>query len=187
MVQACCLSWLHPLNTFQLKGYSVSNDPFQPPSGFDPSMGSREAALQKVRTPAMMLLITGIISILGAIGVVVFAMVFPGILDGMITTMQNDPNVPAEQIEQLQLQAQAMRGTMVLNFISAAVGIVGSIVMIIGANKMKNLTSYGLAMAGCIVAIVPFTSPCCGCIFPVAIGIWGIVALADQNVKSHFS
>ena len=165
----------------------MSNDPFQPPASFDSSTGTREAALQKVRMPATLLLVTGVLSILGSIGVVVFAMVFPGILDGMITAMQNDPNVQPEQIEQLQLQADAMRNTSVFNYISAAIGMIGSIVMIVGANKMKKLQSYGLSMAACIVAIVPFTSPCCGCIFPVAIGIWGIVVLADQNVKSHFS
>lgn len=53
-----------------------------------------------------------------------------------------------------------------------------------GAMKMKNLESYGLAMAAAVVAMVPCISPCC--LLGLPIGIWAIVTLNDPAVKQSF-
>ena len=61
---------------------------------------------------------------------------------------------------------------------------VGAGVMFVAAQKMKQLESWGLALAGTIVAMIPYLSPCCCIGLPV--GIWSLVVLLNQDVKSAF-
>jgi hypothetical protein len=52
--------------------------------------------------------------------------------------------------------------------------LVGSIVTILGGFKLMSLSSYGLAMAGAISALLPCVSPCNG-VISLAAGIWRLV------------
>ena len=77
------------------------------------------------------------------------------------------------------------------NVFSGTVGLISNIValgvsvlILIGALKMKKLESYGLAMTASILAMLPFVSPCC--ILGLPFGIWAIVALGKPEVKSAF-
>jgi len=74
---------------------------------------------------------------------------------------------------------------MIIQAISGVVGnicgIIISILILVGANKMRNLQSYGLAMTACILSIV-----CCPCCIGIAPGIWGIVVLSKPEVKAAF-
>ena len=56
--------------------------------------------------------------------------------------------------------------------------------MLVGAMKMKKLESYGLAMTGAIVGMVPYFSPCC--LLGLPFGIWALVVLCDGSVKAAF-
>jgi len=56
--------------------------------------------------------------------------------------------------------------------------------VIFGALKMRKLESYGLSMAAAVLAALPCTSPCCFLGLPL--GIWAIVVLMNQEVKSAF-
>jgi len=74
---------------------------------------------------------------------------------------------------------------------SGVVGLVFNIIwllmgglVIFGAIKMKKLESYTLAMAASVIAALPCTSPCCFLGLPL--GIWAIVVLMNQDVKSAF-
>lgn len=75
----------------------------------------------------------------------------------------------------------------ITNLASGVVGIVVStafsILILAGAAKMRSLTNYGLAMTACILAMLP-----CGgcCILGLPFGIWGLVVLNRQEVKSAF-
>jgi hypothetical protein len=78
-----------------------------------------------------------------------------------------------------------------MNSLSGGVGIVAGIiglavgvVILMGALKMKNLTSYGFAMTSAILAMVPCVSPCC--LVGLPIGIWAVVVLTDPAVKAAF-
>jgi len=59
-----------------------------------------------------------------------------------------------------------------------------AVVIVLGAIKMKNLESYGFAMASAIIAMIPCISPCCLLGFPF--GIWALVVLNDAGVKAAF-
>lgn len=76
---------------------------------------------------------------------------------------------------------------------SGVVGMVFNVVwmllgglIIFGAIKMKNLQSWGLAMASAVVAALPCTSYWC-CLLGLPIGVWAIIVLMDQQVKASFT
>jgi hypothetical protein len=69
-------------------------------------------------------------------------------------------------------------------FIISIIGVPGGILMLIAALKMKKLESYGLAMAGAILGMIPYLSPCC--LLGLPFGIWALVVLADSSVKAAF-
>jgi hypothetical protein len=64
------------------------------------------------------------------------------------------------------------------------IGLVMSVVVFLGASKMKNGNSYGFAMAATIIAMVPCVSPCC--ILGLPLGIWALIVLIKPEVKSAF-
>jgi hypothetical protein len=49
--------------------------------------------------------------------------------------------------------------------------------------QMRQLRSWGVSMAGAIVAMLP-CSPCC--LLSLPIGVWAVVVLIDANVKAAF-
>jgi phage FluMu protein Com len=59
-----------------------------------------------------------------------------------------------------------------------------SIVVLMGARRMKNLTSYGFAMTAAILAMIPCLSSCW--LIGLPFGIWAIVVLGDNSVKAAF-
>lgn len=59
----------------------------------------------------------------------------------------------------------------------------GSLITV-GAVKMKGLSSYGMAMTSCIVAMLP-CNLCC--LLGLPFGIWGLVMINKPEVKDAFS
>jgi len=70
------------------------------------------------------------------------------------------------------------------NVVGSVIGLATSILVVVGAQKMKNLESYGLAKAAAIIAIIPCISPCC--ILGIPFGIMALNALNDPGVKQAF-
>jgi len=58
-------------------------------------------------------------------------------------------------------------------------------VTVFGGLKLRKLQSYGLVMTGCILAMVPCTSPCC--LLGLPLGIWVLVVMSKPEVKSQFT
>jgi len=52
--------------------------------------------------------------------------------------------------------------------------------------QAMKLQSYGIVMAGFIIALIPCTTGCYCYIFHVGFSIWGIVVLADSGIRSVF-
>ncbi len=73
---------------------------------------------------------------------------------------------------------------MVSGVIQGLLNLVFGGVIILGAMKMKQVQSYGLAMTSCIMAMIPCVN-CC--ILGLPFGIWGIVVLNKPEVKEAFS
>jgi sorbitol-specific phosphotransferase system component IIC len=66
------------------------------------------------------------------------------------------------------------------------VGILIDAVIILGANKMRNLDSYGFAVAASILSVIPcLSSPCF--VLGMPFGIWALVVLMNEDVRNAFS
>jgi hypothetical protein len=85
----------------------------------------------------------------------------------------NIPNIGDE--EKFQVVAQ---------LIGVVINIPLCIVILIGASRMRSLSSYGWAMAAAIISAIPCTTPCC--LISIGMGIWALVVLNDADVKSAF-
>jgi hypothetical protein len=65
------------------------------------------------------------------------------------------------------------------------VGIIIDAVIILGANKMRNLESYGFAVAAAILSVIPcLSSPCI--VLGMPFGIWALVVLMNDDVRNAF-
>jgi hypothetical protein len=74
-------------------------------------------------------------------------------------------------------------GQVVGAVVGGVVGLAIYTTVLIGALKMRKLESYSLAMTASILAMLP-CSLCC--VFGLPFGIWSLVVLSDQHVKSAF-
>ncbi|MGO8746905.1 MAG: hypothetical protein ACLQNE_13040 [Thermoguttaceae bacterium] len=75
-------------------------------------------------------------------------------------------------------------GNRIIGIGGGIVSLIISVLILMGAIKMKRLESHGLAMAAAIIAIVPCFSPCC--LLGIPFGIWALTVLNDAQVKAAF-
>lgn len=137
------------------------------PPPLPPSGGARQA----VGTPALLLIITGAIGILGALFNLVTA--FFG----------SDPAAAIAQnpdLEQLRGVLEMMHR---LGPVSALLNLAASGFVLFGGLRMRDLRGYGLAVAASIVAIIPCWACCC---IGIPAGIWSLVVLMRPEVKASF-
>jgi predicted PurR-regulated permease PerM len=71
-----------------------------------------------------------------------------------------------------------------IGIVTSLIGLAMAVVVFMGASKMKNLQSYGFAMAATVIAMIPCIGPCC--ILGLPIGIWALVILLKPEVKGAF-
>ena len=86
-------------------------------------------------------------------------------------------NLPSETREQLMLQGGA-------GIVQYSLSLIANIFILIGAIKMKNLRSYGLAVAASILSILFHCGCCC---LGLGAGIWALVILSKPEVKAAFA
>ena len=149
--------------------------PFATSPGPGSSGGGRAAALQQVSTPALWLLVVGIIDLT---------------LTGFDLVSRLFLTNTADVMRQLQMLPQEMRSIMEKLMGPAGIaldlaGLVVDVLIILGATRMKVLQSHGLAVAASVLAVLPCLSPCC--ILSMPFGIWALVVLLRPEVKSQFS
>lgn len=143
--------------------------------------GGRGAAQDKIRVPAIGLIISSIISLL--LSLVALIRIHSTAaqlqeLDSILSQMNNP---------QLQQFVDSFG-----HFMSGPFGIANylfqiliSILILIGAIKMLSLRGYELCYAAAILAVVPCITPCCGWILGLIFGIWAMTVLG--KLKPHFS
>ncbi len=64
------------------------------------------------------------------------------------------------------------------------VGIVIAVVTFVGARRMQQLRSRGLALTVSVLAMMPCVSPCC--LIGLPIGIWSLIVLNKPEVRGAF-
>ena len=147
--------------------------PPPPPGASSPSSTSAlpsAQAAQMVSGPAIGLIVTaalGALAQLGSIGMNVFG-------------MSMSHNMGQQQPDAAWVNL--LSGGMGIFF--SIIGIIMSVVIFLGAMKMKKLESYNFALTATIIAMVPCLSPCC--LLGLPIGIWALVILMKPEVKGAF-
>lgn len=139
--------------------------------------GSREAALQAVKAPAICLIV------IAGLGIALF---FFGAISNFLggAVMRHPPaNMPPEMqnfYQSMQNARGPLGGLLDLFFVAM------DALVLIGAIKMMRLQNRPFAIAACIIAMLPFTVFCC-CIPGLPFGIWGLVVMNKPEVKSQFT
>lgn len=132
-------------------------------------MVDRIVAEQKVRWPAIGLLVTAVLSLLLQLSFIVAEVL--GIRLPDMEQYQQDIPQWAEWLSGGMSIALTLLGLAVDGF------------MIFGALKLMRLESYGIAIATAIIAMIP-CSPCC-CI-GLPIGIWALIVMHAPDVRPAF-
>jgi len=141
----------------------------------------------KVSAPAIALMVVGILNILISLFYIgQGVLLVTGVID---TGAQTDIMVQQwEQQgmsqEQIDMASGIMNAIGPIYIVIYVITLILAIMVLMGAMKMKNLKSYGLAMTASILAMIPCVSPCCVAGLPI--GIWSIIVLNDIHVKNAF-
>jgi hypothetical protein len=134
----------------------------------------RERALRAVNPPGIAMIILGVLGMLLSLGMLVFYAVM-GVPENSL--FPSSQPTPAYEVGR---KAGAMGGVVFSLCWSAFVAF--------AAHKMRRLESWGLALTGAIMALIP----CCGgqvlmCFLGLPVGIWALVVICRADVKSQFS
>lgn len=147
-------------------------DATQAPPAFDPAAASPAPAgdaLQMVQGPAIGLVVTAVIGFL-----VCAAGLLLNVLGVTFGAMEGESDDAVMSM---------MSGG--VGVVQSILGVILSVVILMGALKMKKLESYTFAMVAAIIAMVPCISPCC--LVGLPIGIWALVVLNKPEVKGAFT
>ena len=141
---------------------------------------ARTVALGKVKSPAVGLMVAGILNVLFSILSLVMIAFMPAITKRL--------NAQLDQLHNPQLQAELHKSlensTSAFGIASNVFGLLLSVLILWGAFKMKSLQSYEFCMTAAILAMLPCLTPCC--LVGLPLGIWALVVLRKPEVKSQF-
>jgi len=172
-----------PLATFPefADAFATPAAPGVPPTLTVAEDGGREAALRQVKAPAVALMVTAILNMIFGVWGLVRTAFFPPNLQALDSELQQLNNPQLEEFFQKWMHmAYGPFG-----IVGSLLGLVLSVLILIGAIKMRSLRSYEFSMTAAIVAMLPCVTSCCFIGLPF--GIWALVVLAKPGVKSHFS
>jgi GYF domain 2 len=170
-----------PLSAFpEFAGVFAPPPPLPGAPPFGVGDNGHQAALQRIKSPAVALMVTAILNLLFGAWSLLEAIFFPPNLQQYNAEMQQLNNPQLEQFMHMLLQMTHGPFAIAANLLGLAL----SVLILMGAIKMKSLRSYEFSMTAAIVAMLPCVTPCC--IIGLPIGIWALVVLRSPAVKSHF-
>ncbi len=150
--------------------------------------GNAEAARKKILGPAIALIVVGVLTIIYALYAGLSAALVLAGMNPMAAAQEAQfdqmaqSGQSAEQIEMLRQFSTLMAGPGGL--VIAVLALFCGAIILLGAIRMKNLQSRGLAMTSAILGIIPCTSACC--LLGMPFGIWGLVVMNDPSVRPYF-
>lgn len=161
--------------------------PSVPPPLAAASSGARDAALRRIKGPATALKITGILNVLFSLWSLVKTIFFPPNLQEFNAQMQK-LDAQLQQLNNPQFQALIQKWLHLaygpLGIASDVLGLVLSLLILLGAAKMQSLRSYEISVTAAILALLPCLTPCC--LLGLPVGIWALIVLRQPGVKSQF-
>jgi len=132
---------------------------------------------ERVKLPAIFLIVTAAIGMLWQLVDILF-IILPseeGDLASAVLSHEVGGMVSSDMIK-------IMSGG--IGIASSVIALAVGVVVLLGAVRMMALRSYGLALAGAILAMIPCISPCC--VLGLPFGIWALVVLMNTEVKAAF-
>jgi hypothetical protein len=147
------------------------------------------AIKSKVTVPAVLLIVVAILNLLAGAyntyaGVQVM-LVPPDQFQQAEAQMTAEQKREMEKLKEAGFDFQSLVKNFAVGFVVLGIiEVLCGLVTLFGGIKMMSLQSYGLAMTGAVLAAIPCISPCC--LLGQIAGIWGMVVLMSQDVKSAF-
>jgi len=159
------------------------NDSFDNPQEQD-AVG---IAKKLVRGPAIGLIATGLIT-LALVIVGSFSLgQMPQMIQAQCDQIEKDPALNAAQkkdmVDMIKNMEPAITGIAIGSMVVYALG---SVVVIVGGFKLKNLTSRGWAKTSAVLSMIPFCVSY-SCLLGLPFGIWAFVAMGKPAVKAGFA
>jgi len=148
----------------------------------------RAAALRRVKAPAIALVVSASLDILLATWGLLETVFFSTSAQQSNSEMQQLNNA-LRQLDNPQIQEFVQKLMSILHnrpigIVSDLFGLAMSVLILMGALKMKSLRSYEFSITAAILSMVPCVTPCCFIGLPF--GIWALIILRTPEVKSHF-
>ncbi len=152
-----------------------------------PDSRDLEVARQKVKGPAIALMVMSVITMLAlAAGIFQYFFTMDDQFAQQRRQIDADPNMPAQGKKDMNefMDSYQKVVNVALPLDWPLLGIT-SVVIFVGALKMKNLSSRGWARTSAILAMIPCLSGCC--ILGIPFGIWALMVLGNEDVKRGFA
>jgi len=143
-------------------------------------------AKERIKTPAVLLLIVGIIAALVSLYNIVSIFTLDQQFANIEAQWDNDPNMKPQQKQDMKQMLNTYKNVAkVLVPVGVVCGLITATITIIGSVKIMNLKGKGLGTAGSILSMIPIVSGCCCLGIPV--GIWVLIAMGKPEVKAGFA
>jgi hypothetical protein len=160
------------------------------PEGYEPQPQDQllYVAAERVKGPAIGLLIVGILNLLmtgyGLLQAWQAQQVPPAVWDAEM--QKRSP----QQWEELKKQGWTAESLMDLSikilYVVCGVGLAAAILTMVAAARMLALRSYGLAIFGSVLAVIPCLSLTACILVGIGIGVWSLVVLLNNDVRAAF-
>lgn len=149
-----------------------------PPSNAD----ARNAALQAVKSPAIVL------KVIATLGI---ALSFWALIRLVFFSKQVHEELTSTLAQYPQLQDAGFQKMLALLYgpvgmASNAFAMAMSALIFFGAVQMQKLKSFEFAVVAAIIALLPCATNCCAWVFGVPVGIWALIVLNKKEIKSQF-
>ncbi len=137
-----------------------------------------DPAREALNVPSLLFMVFGGISVLYAI-FALLSSVLQGDTSAQLQPLLDNPDLPPAAKKLVATMVGP--GAKMINLLS--MGLAAFIAY--AGFQMRNLKSYGVAVAGSIVMMLPCGSCCCFITMPI--GIWALVTLMKPEIKNAFT
>jgi hypothetical protein len=156
--------------------------------GLEPA---RSRAAEKVKLPAIFLIIVGVLNALAGLwsagqGVVQLVTKNTGAQE-LKEQVKKETQLTAQQKQMMEGWADtAQKVGPAGNIVIGLIELLAAAVTVFGGVRMLSLQSYGLAVTGSILAAIPVVSFLGCCCIGEGVGIWSLIVLMSADVKTAF-
>jgi hypothetical protein len=179
-----------PLSTFPELASAFPNRAAAPPTltalPGRSADGGHEAALEAVKNPAICLILTGLLNIFLSLWGAAEAVFSPVDIDQQMAAVPqfNDPEVQKFLSDPQVHHFLHLLYSPAILLTNDLFTLAMSILVLVGALRMKALRSYEFSFIAALLALLPCVTSCC--LIGLPFGIWAILVLRRPGIKGQF-